>query len=430
MSESENSGSPHRKLTLPLRLSKTKETKDNKEGRRISGNLHYKILAVLLAMVLWFYAANERGVIHDRVFDNIPVAVRGLEGNLVLIEELPRVQITLRGSTEGLNVKELTAYLDLNGIQTGETVLPVQVNVPGGVTFVGVKPNRIKVNADLRGEKQIPVEIKLSGRTAPGWITMAPTVKPSQVVITGGKTILENIQKAYVNLDLQNTDHSLTETVSVKVYDGGGTLVEGIKIVPASAEVFVPVIREQPLKTVPVKAVLLGVPVAGYQVQGISVEPENINIIGLEETVENTKEIQTLPIDISGLDKTAVYPVKLVFPPGIDQIEPIQVTVVVRIAPEITERELGPLIIQTEDKANDLEADLQPREVSVRVTGRSEVVKNLSPQELSVWVSLAGLSAGKHQVPVLVSKPIGITEVRVSPEVVTVTLNLLGGGSD
>lgn len=419
MRDSEISDSTSRKFFMPSKLGGGQE---NSKRPRISRNLRYKILAILLAIVLWFYAANERGVIHDRVFDNIPIAVRSLESGLVLTEELPRVQITLRGSTEGLNVNELTAYVDLSRVQSGETVVPVQVNVPGGVTFVSVKPSRVKVTADVAQGKQVPVEIKLTGQAAPGWLAMSPTVTPSQVVITGGKNILGNVQSAFASLDLRNTERNLNETVSVKVFDRDGALVEGLQIVPANVEIFVPVIKEQPMKAVPVKAVVNGLPAAGYQVSGISVEPQNVKVIGVAEDIEKVKEVLTLPIDISGSDKTVAYLVRLELPPGITGFEPSQVSVVVQVARENLERDLGPVRVQIEDLASGQQADYQSKEVTVRVAGSPDMVEKLITKDVSARVNLSGLSAGKYEVPVSVSLPSGITLVRVTPDVLTVTL--------
>ncbi len=394
----------------------------NNGGNRDNRNLRYKFLAVLLAVLLWFYAANERGLIHDRVFDNIPLGIRNLESGLLITEELPRVQITIRGSTEGLNATELTAYVDLTEVPAGETLLPVHVNLPAGVTLVNVKPNRVQVKLAAGLGKQFPVDLKLTGKTAVGWLTMTPTLKPSQVLISGGKDALEKVQSAAVSLDLRNTESSLTENLALKAYDRNGALVEGLQFSPAYVEVFVPVIREQPLKAVPVKAVLTGSPAAGFQVAGTSVEPDKVNLIGPAEILERFNEVQVPPLDISGIDQTLAHQVQLNLPDGLTGIEPAQVTLIVRVARLNKERDLGPIAVKLSGLASGLQAGLQPSEVTVRVAGPAEVIDKLNSSDLAAEVNLAGLSAGKHSVPVSVKLPKDITLVKVSPAELTVTL--------
>lgn len=403
-------------------------------GSRDYRNLRYKFLAVLLAILLWFYAASaERGLIHDRVFDDIPLGIRNLESGLLITEELPRVQITIRGSTEGLNATELAAYLDLNDVSSpGEILLPVRVNLPAGVTLVNVKPNRVQVKLAPGLGKQFPVNLKLTGKTAAGWLAMTPTLQPSQVLISGGKEALEKVQSATISLDLRNTESSLTESLPVKAYDRNGALVEGLQFSPAQVEVFVPVIREQPLKAVPVKAVLAGAPAAGFQVAGVSVEPDKVDLIGPAEILARFDEVQTPPLDISGIDQTRAYPAHLSLPEGLAGIEPAQVTLVVRVARLSKEQDLGPLEVKPSGLASGLQAELQPAEVTVRVAGPPEAIDKLAPSDsgLVAEVNLTGLSAGKHQVPVSVTLPNDITKditlARVSPAEITVILTPSG----
>ena len=419
MSGKNNSGSKPKRPLLP-----TPEIQsDNSQGggKWVVRNLRYKILAVLLAIVLWFYAANERGLMRERVFDNVPIAVHGLSEGLVLAGELPQAQITLRGSVEGLNVNELTAYLDLSGISVGQATVPVMVNVPSGISFVGVKPSRIGVQIDVRAEKQIPVEIKLTGQTAAGYVSMAPTVRPSQVVVSGARSVLANLQQAYVSLALNNTDRSLSETIPISIIDQQGLLVKGLQLTPASVEVFVPVIKEEPEKTVPVRPVVTGAPASGYQVVGVTVEPETVKIVGPAESLEKVTEVTTRPVDITGVDKTAVYPSQLELR-GINGVEPAQVSVIVRVAQTTLERDFGPLAVQLENADNGFTASVQPKEISVRITGPTDRVEKLTPQDISARVNLAGLIAGKHQVPVAVSLPPGLTISQITPEILEVSL--------
>lgn len=390
--------------------------------RRLTPNLHYKVLAILLAVVLWFYAASERGIIRDRVFEEIPVAVHGLSSDLVLIGEPSPVQITLRGSVDSLNVKELTAYLDLSGIGTGETTLPVQVAVPNGITLVGVKPSRVKVQVDTRAEKQIPVEFRLSGHTAEGYTTMTPTLKPTQITIAGGKSVLGSVQQAYVNLDLRNTERSLSEMVPVKVLDREGQVVGGLKITPSNIEVFVPVVQGQPLKSVPVKAILNGTPAAGYRVVETRVEPETVNVIGLPDALTKVEQINTLPVNITDARDTIVSPVQLEIPSTIIGTEPTRVTVMVRIANGGGEREIGAIGVQVKNNPSGLTAGLSTPEVSIRIVGPPDQVEKLTARDFSAYVDLLGLGEGKNQVPVRVTGPAGITVVRVNPDSLAVTL--------
>lgn len=307
-------------------------------------NLFYKALSVVLAVLLWFFAASEpemKG--QEKVFDQVPVQVRGLKESMLLLEEPAPVQVVLRGAVSGISSHDLTAFVNLSGVQGGEVSVPVQVEVPAGVTVAAVKPARIKLSVDRWAEKQLPLNVELQGTPQPGYRVLTPTVKPSQVVLRGAETTLARVQEAAAVVDVDRRQASFEGVLPVRLIGAGGTVMATGKVecVPATVEVVVPVIPEKAGKTVAVQLQLNGSLPGGLQVARTRVEPETVKVYGADTALLALEKISTAPLELGELaamagngnefsgERSMSFSLPLVLPPGVEAAEPEKVLVTV-----------------------------------------------------------------------------------------------------
>ena len=382
-----------------------------------AGNLFYKLLAVLLAVLLWGFASGERQVKSpDRVLEGVPVQTVGLREGLVLVEGPGKVQVTLRGES-AISVHDLIALVDLSNSRAGEATLPVQVTAP---PVVSVKPAKIKLRLDNWLEKQVPVEVSLSGRAREGMMTLAPLVRPSQVTLRGGESILASIQRAQVDLELKEADKSISQTLPLRVCDHAGNPIPGVQLYPSSVEVLVPVIREQPGKMVAVQPNLTGSPTRGYQLAQVKVEPALVKVFAPPEVLARVDHLTTGPVSIQGVKQSVEVSSLLVLPAGVEAVEPAQVLLRISVEPgaESPSRTLT-VGVQADNLGRGLECTLQPSEVAVEVTGPAERLASLTESDLRASIDLAGQGAGEHRLTVSVSVPSGISVVQADPAEVT-----------
>lgn len=104
-----------------------------------------------------------------------------------------------------------------------------------------------------------------------------------------------------------------------------------VSISPSSVNVrFVETIR----KTVPVRAVVIGLPLAGYRTLAVEVVPKEVVISGEARSIRKVVSIYTEPVDISSASDTVVRNTGLVQPSESVSTEPESVTVKVVLAKE------------------------------------------------------------------------------------------------
>lgn len=125
----------------------------------LTRNLGWKLLAVILAVLLWIAVEGEPELL---TVQSIPVYYRNVQPSLALVDNPPSaVRIQLRGPADILssgNLSSVAVLLDLAGVtEPGEktfTVSHENVSLPMGVNFVRSDPSELKLHLDRAPENR------------------------------------------------------------------------------------------------------------------------------------------------------------------------------------------------------------------------------------------------------------------------------------
>lgn len=306
----------------------------------VRNNVGFKLLALFLAFMLWYYVAGQRDPIVMREF-NLPVAAQGLTSERLLVSPLPDVRVTVKGMRsimQDLKGDDFRAYVEIPDQEVGEKLLPVLVDVPFGVEVVSISPARIKVDIDVVAEKQVPVRVLVRGETAPGFTYNKPTVNPEVVTIKGPGRLLDEIVDVQAVIEIKGARSDINQQVRVQLEkDVGGK----VTIQPAFVQVQLPVVTSGPVKNVPLTVAIQGEVAEGFVVKSQSIEPNSLRVTGPAEIIDNLREIQTKPIDISGAEANITKDVEIVLPAGVISLgqTKAKVTIVIERVAEPSEEE-------------------------------------------------------------------------------------------
>ena len=83
---------------------------------------------------------------------------------------------------------DLTAEIDASGIAEGTTAIRVNhadIATPSGMVITSVSPSSIRVSAENKLRKSVPVKAVLKGRLPPGQSSLHITCEPTSVDIEG-----------------------------------------------------------------------------------------------------------------------------------------------------------------------------------------------------------------------------------------------------
>lgn len=297
-------------------------------------NIGFKLLALLLALMLWYYVAGQRDPIIKRDF-TLTVEPRGLSSECVLASPLPEVRVTARGMRsimQDIKEDDICVYVEFPDQEVGVKVLPVQVEFPFGVQVVNISPQRVKIDLDVMAEKQVPVRVLVRGEAATGFTYRSPTANPEQVTVKGPSRLLHEILDVQAVLEIKGARNNISQQVKVQLAKNYG---DQVIVQPGSVQVQLPVVTSGPVKTVALTPVLQGEVAEGFVVKSQSVEPRSLQVTGPAEVMANLREIQTKPIDISGAKANITKDVDVALSAGVISLGQTKVKVTIVIEPVI-----------------------------------------------------------------------------------------------
>jgi YbbR domain-containing protein len=159
-----------------------------------------KLLALFLAVVIWFVVSAPR---RERLFERafaVPLALVGVPRDLVITTPVQdNINVRLRGRSSALrslSSQNLEATIDLSASQPGDfilTVRPQALNVPSGIDVVSIDPTRIKFRLERLRQKVVPIRAFLVGAPSPGYTAGDPAVTPAEALISGPASQIRNV---------------------------------------------------------------------------------------------------------------------------------------------------------------------------------------------------------------------------------------------
>ena len=165
-----------------------------------------KLLALGITLALWMAVAdfNKPRTIRVAVQLNF---VR--PATLDISNEPPRtIDVELTGSRERLDnmrLSDLVATVDISDNPAGERIVRlnnerVHMDLPDGVKIQSFKPTTIPIRLEPNLERQLPVDIKVEGRPAPGFELISSTAQPNVINVSGPASLIEKLQQAPTEL--------------------------------------------------------------------------------------------------------------------------------------------------------------------------------------------------------------------------------------
>ncbi len=159
---------------------------------RLFRNLGFKLLAVVVAFMLW--GVSHSTTSRERGFD-LPVTVEGVPEDLVVTEQsTDTVNVRVRGSRAALRrmlEEDLIYPADLSGAKVGVTRHEVEtgdLELPRGLQIVSRSPARIDFTLARRARKAVPLKPDLTGEPAPGFRLEGVEIDPRRVWVTGERS--------------------------------------------------------------------------------------------------------------------------------------------------------------------------------------------------------------------------------------------------
>ena len=319
---------------------------------------------------------------------------------------------------------QIYAYVDFSEATEGEVTVPVNVDLPDGVTLVSVLPESLSYELVPVVSESFPVEVRMIGEPSDGCTLLDPLTNPDFVTLSGSAEYMEQVAQVFVSADVTGLEDSYDQNLSVEVLDAAGNSIKDwFTISPSTVSVIIPLVTSQPEKSVAISPILIGEPAVGYEVRRVVVEPSTVRVFGDLGLLENLYYLETEPLDISGLKKNATFSVDLVYDSNLT-LSQETVTVVVQIDTTNTTEITRSGLIHPENLQAGLTCETPTADLNLVLSGPQTDIDALNEADIIPVVDLSGITEpGLYELPIEISLPANISLVSVSPSTVFVTVS-------
>jgi len=280
----------------------------------------------------------------------------------------------------------------------------------------------------LERDAERVVEMPLVTRHVPPELVLVdePTA-PVLVTMRGPRTLLEGVEgtRARFVLPVRKLTAG-TNRLELQAGRVEPTLPRRIRVVrvhPGRVE-----LRTEPLRRrrLPVRVELAGSPAFGYSIAESRVMPEEIEVAGPASVIDELKAVQTVPIDLRGLDASTTRSVALDWAGDHLSFEPDRVTVTARVEEVVVTRRFPRVAVQLDGPPG---ATVTPATLAVTLRGPERLLHNYELPAGVAWIDATALPAGTHRVEATVEVPADFEVVARKPDVHSVHVPAAGDAS-
>jgi len=400
--------------------------------KRFLANWELKVLAVLSAIILWFFVVGTENMFY--VFpQKIPVKAFNLADNLVVSNKLPEVSLRLkidnRESVKNLTSDDFSAFVDLEGQKEGNVSVEVEVSSKSSdVAVVKVEPSQIDINIEKISEKEVPLDYKINGDVAEGFQVGEVRLSEENITVKGSQNVLDSIYKATLPINLDNNRDDLHTSVSPVVYDSNGEIMNNISFNKESIDVDVIISLLKDQKILGVQPKLVGNPDDSVLIKSVNVDPSYIVATGDKQALKDLEFAITQDINLNGLKEDKVFTVSIVDLPEGVKVEDDSIKVSITVKNYNSDSTVNrktvnvPLLIK-KFKSVQRGSKLDPPSITLTLEGSKEALAKVE-DSLKINLDISGVSKSGGTVNLNsydLGLPSGVSVVSISPKVVTVT---------
>jgi YbbR domain-containing protein len=400
--------------------------------RRIADTLLRAILAIILAVLVWVIASQEKD---PTTVDNYAAALPIVRINeppnaFVYGQSTDSVHVSLRAPKslwDQLSPDMFKAEIDLAGQPFGKLTLPVQVRVANrAIEVVHTDPATVDLTIEPTTEQSVPVRITTTGDPALGYATGPVSTEPTQVRVRGPTSSVAQVSTVGGTISVQGARQNVEQPVRLNALDKDGNPVGFITLVPEAVQASVEILHLGGFRDLAVKVIVRGQVAPGYRISNVSVTPPIVTVFGSTQAIDNSPGfLETVPISVTNAQDDMTERVPLNVPGGLSLLGDPAVQVRVQV-----EAIQGGLTVQqpvtVQGLREGLEAKVAPEMIELILTGPLPKLQTLKPDDVRVVLDLVNLGPGTHQVKPQAIVPQGIVAETMLPATIQVTIGPIG----
>lgn len=409
---------------------------------KLMGNIFLKIIAVVVAFLIWLLVTNTNNPIKTQLFTNVPINVVNKDsiadiGKVVELEGSGTVTLKVtekRSVLERLSRTGTDFYVeaDMENINEMNTV-PLTVTCSNSlVTWdeIEISPSSLKVTLEDKVEQAFVVSVSTSGTAMNGFeVGNTEILQGKNIYIAGPESVMKIINQVVAPISLTGLNNDMTLASTLKVIDKNGSELtdsqmsnlefkdsNGAVITDGVVQVKVDMWK---VKTdIPIEVKTTGIPRFGYQVVGIETVPVTISLAGTDEALEALNGKFTLVDEISVAGESENITQEIDVTNTLAEMEGLKLITDAdpNIIVEVQIEKSGDTILSIPlssihliNKPANMNLVFTPADkISIAVHALKQDAKQLNAEDVKVSVDLAECAQeGNHEVSIQAELPVG-----------------------
>ncbi|KIR02932.1 putative secreted protein [Lachnospiraceae bacterium TWA4] len=194
------------------------------------------VLAFLLAILLWIFVVREDNPNIQINLGEIPITVLHEETlhqkNLAYVLKSKEISVTVTVSQiDGWKVSadDIKLVVDLSEYQSDNQTIPIEVRFKKNSTRIknyNLSENSVVVETQVMTQKTLDVELNLKGEPEERYLVTESKTDPTNIVVKAPNSIIDQIARAEVDVDISSCTDDCIEEKSVVLYDDEGKSID------------------------------------------------------------------------------------------------------------------------------------------------------------------------------------------------------------
>lgn len=376
-----------------------------------NNNLTAKLLALIIAVILWSYVMGEVNPVVTREFSDIEIEFENKdilddEGLVLLTPASETISVSVAGKKSDIDNKfsanNISAKVDLSKCEPGKNTVPVNIkliNNMSSIRLVDYNPSEIVIDVDELSEERKEISIEFEGELDENYSIGEVELETNFVKLRGPKTYLSKVNKVIAKVDLSKKTKTFDKAVSLEILDAEGNHIRGLLKEPSMINLKVPIFKKG---MVPIKLITKNKLPEDYILSDLTLIPDEVSVHFTNNKPIN--HIKTKVIDINDLIGKNSIKIDLDVPEGIILEKPNEEIILKYNLRKVDKKVLSysteELDLKNLDENLDIEY-LEPLD-TLDIIFRDDKGEMIKKEDLKIYIDLTDLDSGEHVVPIKV----------------------------
>ena len=210
--------------------------------KKLTNNLGMRILAVVIAILIWIIVGNVSDPIIESTYSGIPVEIINADTitkqnkTYDILNDTDSISVTLsakRSISDLLGRDNIKATADLANLdmEKGTVRIKLETNKYNDkIESIKAKNDILEVSIENLMRKQFAITSQVNGEPSDGYVIGYTVLDQNVVTVQGPESIVSQIDKAVVEASVAGMSTSISTTSTIRYYDADGNQLDSARL--------------------------------------------------------------------------------------------------------------------------------------------------------------------------------------------------------